>query len=103
MPVIFDTGALVRPAFDPAEFTATKWETGADKAGFANGLCRFIAADFKLTLFTDKLYRRLATLRPRDLRAAQPVLSREAAVAAIPAAGPRLAWAPAAARRHPGG
>ncbi len=60
MPVIFDTGALVRPAFDPAEFTATKWETGADKAAFANGLCRFIAADFKLILFTDKLYRRLA-------------------------------------------
>jgi hypothetical protein len=54
MPVIFDTGALVRPAFTAADFAATKWDTGEDKAKFANGLCRFIAADFKQTLFTEK-------------------------------------------------
>jgi hypothetical protein len=60
MPVIFDTGALVRPAFTAADFTATKWDTGQDKAKFANDLCRFMAADFKTTMFTEKMYRRLA-------------------------------------------
>src|SRR5271157_3601827 len=43
MPVI-DTGTLVRPAFEAAQFTATKWDSAADKADFANALCRFIAA-----------------------------------------------------------
>ena len=37
MPVIFDTGALVRPAFTAADFAATKWDggtgPGGDKAG----------------------------------------------------------------------
>jgi hypothetical protein len=60
MPMVFETGALIRPAFDPAAFTPTQWDNGADKAAFANALCRFIAADFKLGLFTDNLYRRLA-------------------------------------------
>jgi len=60
MPVIFDTGALVRPALTPTDFTATKWDTDEDKAKFANDLCRFVAADFKQTLFTEKMYRRLA-------------------------------------------
>jgi hypothetical protein len=60
MPVIFDTGALVRPVFTAADFTATKWDTGQDKAKFANNLCRFMAADFKTTMFTEKVYRRLA-------------------------------------------
>jgi len=60
MPVIIDIGALVRPPFTAAEFTATKWDTNDDKAKFANDLCRFMAADFKLTLFTDRSYRRLA-------------------------------------------
>jgi hypothetical protein len=60
VPVIFDTGALVRPAFTAADFAATKWDTGEDKAKFANGLCRFIAADFKQALFTEGIYRRLA-------------------------------------------
>jgi hypothetical protein len=58
MPII-DTGALVRPAFEAAQFTATKWTTADEKAAFANALCRFIAADCKTTLFTDSLYRRL--------------------------------------------
>jgi hypothetical protein len=60
MSVIFDTGALVRPAFTAADFTATKWDTSEDKAHFANNLCRFMAADFKTTMFTEKMYRRLA-------------------------------------------
>ena len=60
MPIIVDTGALVRPAFTAADFTATKWDTGEVKAKFANDLCRFIAADFKVTLFTEKTYHRLA-------------------------------------------
>jgi hypothetical protein len=42
MPVIFDTRALVRPAFDAAVFAATKWDTADDKAAFANTLCRFV-------------------------------------------------------------
>lgn len=40
-------------------FIPTKWDTAADKADFANTLCRFIGADFKKELFTQKLYRRL--------------------------------------------
>jgi hypothetical protein len=60
MPVIFDTGALLRPAFDAAEFIATKWDGPADKAAFANTLCRFMAADFKQSLWTKTLYRRLS-------------------------------------------
>jgi hypothetical protein len=59
MPVI-DTSALLRPSFAESEFTSTKWDTAADKAQFANSLCRFIAADFKQDLFTKKLYRRLS-------------------------------------------
>ena len=62
MATILDTGALVRPVFTAADFTATKWDTSEDKAKFANNLCRFIANDFKTTLFTDKLYRRLAMM-----------------------------------------
>ena len=60
MPVMFDTGALVRPAFTAADFTATKWDTGEGKAKFANDLCRFMAKDFKEGLFTRALYRRLS-------------------------------------------
>jgi len=60
MPIVFDTSALLRPQFNAAEFTATKWEGPEVKAGFANDLCRFMAADFKDSLFTKRLYRRLA-------------------------------------------
>ena len=59
MPII-DTGALVRPAFEAAEFTPTKWTTADEKAAFVKALCRFIALDYETTLFTDSLYRRLA-------------------------------------------
>lgn len=60
MPVVFDTGALLRPRFQADEFTATQWDSSEVKAKFANGLSRFIAADFKESLFTKDLYRRLS-------------------------------------------
>jgi hypothetical protein len=60
MPVVFDTGALLRPRFHADAFTATRWDSAEVKANFANDLCRFMAADFRESLFTDKLYRRLS-------------------------------------------
>jgi hypothetical protein len=57
---VFDTSALTRPLFTDAEFTASKWDNAAEKAAFANALCRFMSADFRESLFTQKLYRRLA-------------------------------------------
>jgi hypothetical protein len=59
MPIVFDTSALLRPLFTAAEFTATKWDGADDKAMFAKTLCKFIAADFKESLFTNALYGRL--------------------------------------------
>lgn len=56
----FDGRVLVRPPFSDAEFTATKWDSSADKARFANALCRFIAEDFPEKRWTQKLYRRLS-------------------------------------------
>jgi hypothetical protein len=60
MPIIIDTGALLRPLFTAHQFTATEWETAEGKADFGNKLCKFIAADFKQTLFTKALYGRLS-------------------------------------------
>ena len=60
MPLVFDTNALLRPAFYGDEFVATKWDSADAKADFANKLCRFMAADFKESLFTKVLYRRLS-------------------------------------------
>lgn len=60
MPIVFDTSALLRPAFSGAEFKATKWESAEGKAEFANKLCRFVSADFKESLFTKQLYGRLS-------------------------------------------
>ena len=60
MPEIFDIGALARPAFEAADFTATKWDGANAKAKFANNVCRFISADFKESQFTKPLYGRLA-------------------------------------------
>jgi hypothetical protein len=57
---VFDTSALARPLFTDADFTATKWDSAGEKAAFANALCRFMSADFKESVFTQKLYRRLA-------------------------------------------
>jgi hypothetical protein len=54
---IFDTSALTRPLFTDADFTATRWDSAAEKAAFANALCRFVSADFRESLFTQKLYR----------------------------------------------
>ncbi len=44
---IIDIRALVRPGFEAARFTGTKWDTAADKAAFANDLCRFIVRGAK--------------------------------------------------------
>ncbi len=60
MPIVFDTTALVRPRFTPAEFTPTKWDSAEVKADFANKLGQFIAADFKESLFTKVFYNRLS-------------------------------------------
>jgi hypothetical protein len=60
MPLVFDTNALLRPAFSSDTFTATKGDSGEVKAEFVNKLCRFMAADFKEPLFTKVLYRRLS-------------------------------------------
>jgi hypothetical protein len=57
---VFDTSALARPLFTDADFTATKWDSAFEKAAFANALCRFMSDDFRESLFTQKLYRRLA-------------------------------------------
>jgi hypothetical protein len=57
---VFDTRAVTHPLFIDADFAATKWDTAAEKAVFANALCRLISADFRESLFTQKLYRRLA-------------------------------------------
>ena len=60
MPIIIDTGALLRPLFTADQFAATQWETAQGKADFGNKLCKFIAADFKQSLFTKALYGRLS-------------------------------------------
>ena len=57
---VFDARALARPLFTDSDFTATKWNGAPDKAAFANAFCRFMSADFRESLFTQKLYRRLA-------------------------------------------
>jgi hypothetical protein len=55
-----DTSALTRPTFTDEDFNPTKFCSAADKATFGNTLCRFIATDFKLALFTQKFYQRLS-------------------------------------------
>lgn len=59
MPIIFETGALLRPLFAASDFVPTKWEPVQAKADFANKLCRFIASDFRDSLFTKGFYHRL--------------------------------------------
>ena len=56
----WDVKALVRPPFTDEDFTATKLDTTADKAWFANALCNFIASDCKRSLWTKRLYNRLS-------------------------------------------
>jgi hypothetical protein len=60
MPIVFDTSALLRPAFTVHDFTATEWSTADEKADFAGKLRKFIAADFQHSHFTKILYRRLS-------------------------------------------
>ena len=57
----FHARALPRPLFTDEDFTATRFDTEADKGWSANALCRFIEADFRLTLFPEKLYSRLSS------------------------------------------
>ncbi|MGA9867261.1 MAG: hypothetical protein WBQ75_12590 [Acetobacteraceae bacterium] len=52
--------SLTHPLFREQDFTPTKFDTAADKAWFANALCKFIANDFRQTLWTRRLYRRLS-------------------------------------------
>jgi hypothetical protein len=56
----WDAPALLRPPFNAAMFTPTKWNSAEDKAAFANSLARFIASDFSHALLTEKLYARLS-------------------------------------------
>jgi len=80
MPIIIDTGALLRPLFTADQFAATQWETAQGKADFGNQLCKFIAVDFKQSLFTKALYGRLSNscgpIRRRFTRAARMLPSR---------------------------
>ena len=52
--------ALTCPTFTDEQFVATQWDSSADKAWFANALCRLIVADFPEHLWTKRLYRRLS-------------------------------------------
>ena len=52
--------ALTRPLFTDQDFVPTQFSTAADKAAFANALCRFVAADFREALFTNRFYQRLS-------------------------------------------
>lgn len=56
----WNASALTRPLFTDQDFTATKFSSAAEKAGFANTLLRFIETDFRPTLFTQRLYSRLS-------------------------------------------
>ena len=56
----FHARTLTRTLFTEQEFTATKFDSAADKAWFANALCRFIDSDFRSAFFTQLLYARLS-------------------------------------------
>jgi hypothetical protein len=46
--------------FTPAQFTATEFSTGEDKAKFCNQFVRFVESDFSFTLFPKWFYSRLS-------------------------------------------
>lgn len=46
--------------FTADQFTATKWDTAADKVWFANQFIKFVESGFEQRHFTDKFYRRLS-------------------------------------------
>lgn len=52
--------ALQKPLLQGADFTATKFDSGDDKAAFGNQLLAFIAEDFPERRFTEAFYRQLA-------------------------------------------
>ena len=49
-----------RQPFTAGQFTATQFDTAADKARFANHFVRFVDSGYKETLFYDWFYRRLS-------------------------------------------
>src|SRR5271165_4065082 len=92
MPVI-DTRTLVRPAFEAAQFTATKWDSAADKADFANALCRFIVAQAAPPALHghSRVRPQQGTAGAKRRRPSQPVLAARAA----PRPAPQGAFGPA--------
>jgi hypothetical protein len=46
--------------FEGSQFKNTKFDSAADKAAFGNHFLRFVANDFKESLFTERFYRRLS-------------------------------------------
>ena len=46
--------------FTADQFTATQFDTAADKAKFANHFVRFVASGYKASLFYDWFYRQLS-------------------------------------------
>jgi hypothetical protein len=50
---------LITPPFSDQDFTPTRFDSAVDKAWFANTLCRFIASDFDIKLWTCKFYETL--------------------------------------------
>lgn len=53
--------AIRLPLLTPEQFTPTKWDDAPTKAKFGNHLLRFIAEDFRETMFTQKFYEHLMT------------------------------------------
>ena len=51
---------MKKAIFNSANFTATKFDSAADKARFANHFVRFVESGFKDTLFYDWFYKRLS-------------------------------------------
>lgn len=52
--------ALKTPPFEASAFTPTKFDTAEDKAWFGNHFFKFVANDFPLSSFTNRLYHRLS-------------------------------------------
>jgi hypothetical protein len=59
-PIVLNTAPLLKPAFEAAQFTPTKFNSAAAKAKFANDLCKFIAAGFPDSKFNKKFYNQLS-------------------------------------------
>lgn len=51
---------LKTKVFNASQFTATEFDTAADKAEFANHFIQFIERDYPESLFNKKFYKRLS-------------------------------------------